>query len=90
MSKYISIIIAVFVMFFIPVTLRILSPVDSATEALKDAGYHPIEVGGYSWFSCGQEDLFSTNFKALSPDSSRTVTGAVCQGLFKGKTIRLD
>lgn len=63
---------------------------NGAKEALKDAGYHPIEVGGYGWFSCGEDDFYSTKFKAYSPDSSRIVEGSVCQGFFKGKTIRLD
>lgn len=62
----------------------------SATEALLDAGYHPIDVGGRAWFKCSEGDVFSTKFRAYSPDSSRIVTGCVCEGFFKGKTIRLD
>lgn len=61
-----------------------------STKALIDAGYHPIKVGGYGFFKCDEKDVFSTNFKAFSPDSSRIVTGCVCKGWFKGKTIRLD
>lgn len=61
-----------------------------ATKALTDAGYHPIEVGGYAWFSCSDNDFYATKFKAYSADSTRIVTGCVCQGLLKGKTIRLD
>jgi hypothetical protein len=59
-----------------------------ATEALKDHGFHPIEVGGWGPFRCSEKDLFSTKFKAYSPDSSRIVSGVVCQGVFKDKTIR--
>lgn len=60
-------------------------------EALLDAGYHPITIGGYGWFKGAEKDFFVTKFKAYSPDSSRTVSGVVCKGLFfKGKTIRLD
>jgi hypothetical protein len=59
-----------------------------ATEALKDAGFHPIEVGGWNPFLCGEHDLFSTQFTAYSPDSTRIVRGVVCEGVFKGKTIR--
>jgi hypothetical protein len=61
-----------------------------AENALKDAGYHPIEVGGYGWFDCSEDDMYATRFRAYSPDSSRIVKGCVCQGMFKGKTIRLD
>lgn len=71
-------------------TLASCTNVDGAKSALLDAGYHPIKVGGYSFFSCSEDDFYHTEFKAYSPDSSRIVTGSVCQGLFKGKTIRLD
>jgi hypothetical protein len=63
----------------------------SGTEkALHDLGYYPIEVGGYGWFDCGKDDFFATRFKAYSQDSSRVVSGCVCEGVLKGKTIRLD
>lgn len=61
-----------------------------AKKVLLDAGYHPIEVGGYGLLDCSQDDMYATRFKAYSPDSSRIVTGCVCQGWFKGNTIRLD
>lgn len=61
-----------------------------ATEALLDAGYHPIEVGGYSFFGGADDDVFKTRFKAYSPDSSRIVEGVVCRGWIKGSTIRMD
>jgi hypothetical protein len=63
---------------------------EGAAEALKDAGYHPIKVGGYAFFGCGEEDVYRTNFEAYSSDSTRIVTGQVCEGLLKGKTIRID
>ena len=64
---------------------------EGAIEALKDAGYKgPYKVGGYAIFGCSQDDFYSTNFSAFSPDSTRVVSGCVCQGLFKGKTIRLE
>lgn len=62
----------------------------AANRALKDAGYHPISVGGYGWFDCSEDDFYKTRFSAYSSDSTRIVNGCVCQGLFKGKTIRLD
>jgi len=63
---------------------------EGANKALIDAGYHPVEVKGYGWFDCSDDDLYSTRFRAYSADSSHIVTGCVCQGLLKGKTIRLD
>lgn len=63
---------------------------DSATIALKQAGYHPIKVGGYGFFNCSEDDVFATRFTAYSNDSSMIVKGCVCEGFFKGKTIRLD
>lgn len=59
----------------------------SAKQALLNASYHPIEIGGRDNFACGR-DLFSTKFTAYTPDSSRIVSGVVCSGLFKGNTIR--
>ena len=62
-----------------------------AEKALKDAGYKPpYTYRGYGFMSCSEDDWYATKFKAYSPDSTRVVTGCVCQGLFKGKTIRLD
>jgi hypothetical protein len=61
-----------------------------AEKALKDTGYHPIKVGGYGWFDCAEGDKYATRFEAYSHDSTRIITGCVCEGFFKGKTIRLD
>jgi hypothetical protein len=61
-----------------------------AEQALLDAGYHPIKVGGYAWFGCGEDDFYHTKFEAYNSDSTRIVKGQVCQGLLKGKTIRID
>lgn len=72
------------------ISLQSCTATDDAREALKDAGYHPIKVGGYGWFSCSEDDFYATKFKAYSPDKSRVVEGCVCQGFWKGKTIRLD
>lgn len=63
---------------------------DGAEKALKQAGYHPIKLGGYGLFDCSEDDVFRTRFKAYSQDSTMIVEGCVCQGIFKGKTIRID
>jgi hypothetical protein len=61
-----------------------------ATKALKDAGLTPVKVGGYAWLSCGsKDDVYATKFTAKNI-KGETVTGAVCSGVFKGKTVRFD
>ena len=76
----------------IVVGLLLISCTDKkgATKALLDSGFHSIQVGGYSFFGGGKDDIYKTKFKAYSPDSSRVVTGVVSSGWFKGSTIRLD
>jgi hypothetical protein len=64
------------------------SPED-ARRALEAAGHTDIEITGYRFFGCGQEDLFRTGFEALGPRDAR-VTGVVCGGVFKGSTVRYD
>ena len=60
---------------------------NSSKDALKSAGYTDIQVGGYSFWGCGQDDTFSTKFKATNP-TDHTVSGVVCCGTLKGCTIR--
>ena len=65
--------------------------IEGTNDALLDAGYHPIKVGGYDFFNGSKGDFYKTRFDAYSPDSSRIIHGCVYKGLFfKGKTIRLD
>ena len=65
---------------------------DGARDTLLNAGFKPISVGGYGWFSGSKGDAFITKFKAYAPnDSTRIVNGVVCKGLFlKSSTIRFD
>ncbi len=63
---------------------------DTATKALKGAGYTDIKITGWSAFSCSKDDTFSTGFEAKGP-TGVPVTGAVCSGLiFKNATIRTN
>lgn len=59
-----------------------------ATQVLLQNGYEQIEITGYDFFSCGEGDFYSTGFKAVK--NGKPVSGTVCAGLFKGKTIRYD
>jgi len=60
----------------------------STEELLTREGYSNIETTGYKWFTCGGNDIYHTGFKATKNNS--VVTGTVCEGIFKGKTIRYD
>lgn len=54
---------------------------------LESAGYSDIQIGGYSFFACGQDDHFSTKFVAKNP-AGQEVSGTVCCGWLKSCTIR--
>jgi hypothetical protein len=41
---------------------------DRAYEALERAGYTKIELGGYAWFACAEDDFFATRFNAIASD----------------------
>ncbi|EAQ28704.1 hypothetical protein NAP1_13933 [Erythrobacter sp. NAP1] len=62
---------------------------DRAREVLEIQGYSDIEISGYAYLACGNGDVFATAFEATSP-SGQAVEGAVCSGIFKGNTVRLD
>jgi hypothetical protein len=56
-------------------------------EVLQRAGYKDIQITGYTPFYCGEDDHFSTGFKANNP-RGQEVSGVVCCGVIKGCTIR--
>lgn len=57
-------------------------------KALQMHGFSKIETTGYSPFSCGNDDAFSTGFRALNP-TGQVVEGTVCCGMWgKGCTVR--
>lgn len=62
---------------------------DGATRALDSAGYSQIQITGFRFFGCGEDDNFRTGFAAVGP-TGKPVTGVVCGGFLKGSTIRLD
>lgn len=62
---------------------------DNAQRVLTAQGYTDIELTGYSFFGCGQDDFKRTGFRARAP-GGQPVEGVVCQGLiFKGATVRM-
>jgi len=70
-------------------SLAACSDASDARRVLDDQGYTDIRVGGHAWFACSDHDSYATKFTAKSP-IGRQVSGAVCKGIFKNSTIRLD
>jgi len=61
-----------------------------ATSVLTAQGYKEIQITGYNFFACSDDDFYHTGFSAKSPNGS-SVNGTVCSGiLFKGATVRFD
>ncbi len=60
----------------------------NSKSALHKAGYSNIVITGWEPFTCGEDDTFSTGFKAKNP-AGNTVEGVVCCGLLmKSCTVR--
>ncbi|QFR55967.1 hypothetical protein CPT_Muldoon_010 [Serratia phage Muldoon] len=62
-----------------------------ATEAkriLKNEGYTDVQMTGYDFFACSEDDMFHTGFVGTNAAGNR-VEGTICSGLFfKNSTIR--
>jgi hypothetical protein len=71
------------------VTLSGCTAARSSKRALEAAGYTNIEMKGYAFFGCDDNDRFHDKFTATGPTGVQ-VSGVVCSGWFKGSTIRLD
>ena len=56
-------------------------------RTLEAAGFSHIQIDGYAFWGCGEDDNFYTKFTATNPNGKR-VSGIVCSGLTKGATIR--
>ena len=61
---------------------------DTAYDALHGAGYTTINITGYEFFGCAQDDQFHTGFTAIGPGGA-SVSGVVCSSFLKGATIRM-
>lgn len=62
---------------------------DQARRVLDESGYSEVQLTGYRWFTCGENDVYHDGFIARGP-TGRSVKGTICAGWFKGATIRLD
>ena len=61
---------------------------EDAERALTAEGFTDVQVVGYDWFGCGDDDWYATKFTATNRDG-KPVRGTVCSGLFmKSATVR--
>lgn len=59
-----------------------------ANRALNAEGFTNIEVTGYNFLACSQDDFYHTGFIATNSQGNR-IKGTVCSGIFfKNATIR--
>ena len=76
--------------FAVILTLFLCSCTNSndANKALSALGFTDIEVLGYGWFACSEDDWYHTKFIAKNAQGM-TVNGVVCSGIFfKNSTVR--
>ena len=62
---------------------------EQATRALAGAGYRDINITGFRFFGCPENNIYSTGFVATGPGGQR-VRGVVCADVFRAATIRFD
>lgn len=62
---------------------------EKASRALHAQGMKDVKIEGFSFFGCGKDDHFASNFSAIGANGT-LVTGTVCQGWLKGTTVRFD
>ena len=60
---------------------------DGVKSFLERQGYKYVTTESGNIFSCGKNDVYATKFYAKNPNGF-DVTGVVCEGVLKGKTIR--
>lgn len=73
----------------IALSLGACTDADNARRTLDAAGFSDIKIGGYAWLACSKGDQLHTSFTAVGP-TGKAVSGVVCEGAFKGSTIRFD
>lgn len=76
------------VVFAFALTLCACSNETDSRQALQKSGYVDIQITGWEPFSCGEDDTWSTGFRAKNP-TGQQVNGVVCCGLLiKSCTVR--
>ena len=67
----------------------LLSDEAGARRVLEGQGIKVTSVGGYDFLGCSEDDQLRTRFEGVGP-TGQPVSGVVCDGWFKGATIRFD
>lgn len=89
MQKIGLIIIALLTLSYLIIVPHACTDKKGAKHLLEQNGFTEIKITEYKFFMCGKEDQFSTGFEAVSPTGQK-VSGCVCSGIMKGKTIRFE
>jgi len=58
----------------------------NTARLLEAEGMQNVQITGYQFFGCGQEDWYHTGFRGIK--NGKAVEGVVCSGILKGHTIR--
>lgn len=92
MSTIIKFVFAIAIVGMCSVTLTGCSDPTTAARALSDQGYNDVKLTGRPGFlfffsGCSDNDTFATGFNAKNVNG-KPVSGVVCNGWFKGATIR--
>ncbi len=77
-----------FAFFFVVVDLHLIPRAKTARRILESLGYTQVRITGVNPLRCAEDDVFRTGFEAVS-FAGKPVRGTVCQGWFKGATVRL-
>lgn len=71
----------------------LMTDYDGAVHAVESQMGHlkDVKATGYGWFACSMGEngeLWRTKFEAINTNNNEKVRGVVCEGLFKGATVR--
>ncbi len=78
----------IFAALFVVEDLHLVARPVTSRRILTQLGYTEITITGVHPLACASGEPFRTGFGARSPGGS-LVRGTVCQGWFKGATVRL-
>lgn len=75
------------IMFAVILFLTACTDSGNAYRVLREQGFKNIQITGYEFFACSEDDFYSTGF--IAEKDGNFVKGVVCSGfLFKSSTIR--
>lgn len=60
-----------------------------ADRTLNSMGITDVQLGGYAWFGCSEDDQIRTKFTGTGVNG-QPVSGILCGGFLKGTTVRFD